>query len=252
MMTTVLWLALLCYSVVASPQQAAAQSAVKVHGSTTVNLTIFKPFKVQIETTAGVTLEVLANSSGHGLTDLVAGRADMAMLSSPLLAVAGKLNQKQPGAVDTSLLTEFQIGESKVAFIVHPSNAVKSLTLAQLQAIFTGKITNWQEVGGADVPIVVVTEAPGGGIRTTLEEKLLEGGAVAPNARAVPNAPQIPLIVKQLPGAIGSANARHDLAGVVTLHTEKDIAQPLVLVTKANPNAELTKVIDAATRVARQ
>jgi phosphate transport system substrate-binding protein len=212
-MATLLRVLLIVCSVLASLHQVAAQSAVKISGSTTVNLNVFQPFKAQIETASGVKLEVIANSSGHGVEDLIAGRVDVAMLSSPLTAVAAKINQKQPGAVDTSALKEFKIGESRVAFIVHPSNPVKSLTLPQLKEIFAGNITNWKDVGGADAAIVVVTEGPGGGIRITVEDKLMDGMAVAQQARHVANAPQIPLIVKQLPGAIGSSSTRHDLAG---------------------------------------
>jgi phosphate transport system substrate-binding protein len=137
-----------------------------------------------------------------------------------------------------------------VAFIVHPSNPVKSLTLPQLKEILAGNITNWKQMEGTDAAIVVVTEASGGGIRLTLDEKLMGGVAVTQQARQVANAPQIPRIVKQLPGAIGTASAKHDLAGVAVLQTEELIAQPLILVTKANPNGSTTKVVEAAAQVA--
>jgi phosphate transport system substrate-binding protein len=174
------------------------------------------------------------------------------MLSSPLTAVAGKINQKQPGPVDTSALKEFKIGESRLAFIVHPSNPVKSLTLPQLKEILAENITHWKDVGGADAAIVVVTEAPNGGLRITVEDKLMGGVAVAQQACHVANAPQIPLIVKQLRGGIGIASPRHDLAGVVVLQTEEVIAEPLILVTKVNPNGLITKVVEAAAWVTPQ
>jgi phosphate transport system substrate-binding protein len=174
------------------------------------------------------------------------------MLSSPLTAVAGKINQKQPGAVDTSTLKEFKIGESRVAFVVHPTNPVKSVTLSQLKEILAGNIMNWKEVGGADAIIVVVAEASGEGIRFTVEEKLLGGMAVTQQVRHVTNGPQVPLIVKQLPGAIGCASAHHDLVGVVVLQTEEVITQPLILVTKVNPNGWITKAVEASARVAPQ
>jgi phosphate transport system substrate-binding protein len=129
---------------------------------------------------------------------------------------------------------------------------VKSLTFPQLKEILAWNITNWKEVGGADAAIIVITEAPGGGIRLTIEEKLMGGVAVAQQARHVANAPQIPLIVKQLPGAIGCASAQHDLAGVVVLQTEEVVAQSLILVTKVNPNGLITKVVEASARVAPQ
>jgi phosphate transport system substrate-binding protein len=151
-MATILWVLLIVCSVVASLHQVAAQSPVKISGSTTVNVNIFQPLKEQIETASGVKLEVIANSTGRGLEDLIAGRVDVAMLSSSLTAVAGKINQKQPGAVDTSTLKEFKIGESRVTFIVHSSNSMKSLTLPQLKEILAGNITNWKEVGGLMPP----------------------------------------------------------------------------------------------------
>jgi len=251
-MATILWVLLIACSVVASPLQVAAQPTVKISGSITVNLNVFQVFKAKIETASAVKLEVMANSSSHGLEDLISGRVDVAILSSPLTAVAGKLNQKQPGAVDTSTLKEFKIGESRVAFIVHPSNPVKSVTLSQLKEILAGNITTWKEVGGADAVIVVVAEASGGGIRLTVEEKLLGGMSVTQQARHVTNGPQVPLIVKQLPDAIGRASAQHDLAGVVVLQTEEVIAQPLILVTKVNPNGLITNVIEATAKVAPQ
>jgi ABC-type phosphate transport system substrate-binding protein len=103
-MATILWVLLIVCSVVGSPHQVAAQSTVKISGSTTVHVNIFQPFKDQIEGTSGVKLEVIANSTSRGLEDLIAGRVDVAMLSSSLTTVAGKINQKQPSAVDTSAL----------------------------------------------------------------------------------------------------------------------------------------------------
>jgi phosphate transport system substrate-binding protein len=251
-MARLLWIVLIMCSVVVSLHQVAAQSTVKISGSITVNPNVFQPFKAQIEMASGVKLEAIANSSLPGLADLVVGRVTVAMLSSSLTAETAKINQKQPGPVDMSTLKVFKIGESRVAFIVHPSNPVKSLTLPQLKEILAGNITNWKEVDGADAAIVVVTEATGGGIRLTVEEKLMGGVAVAQQARHVANAPQIPIIVKQLPGAIGTASVRHDLGGVVVLQTEEIIAQPLILVTKADPNRLITKVVEAAAQVAPQ
>jgi phosphate transport system substrate-binding protein len=169
-MATIRWVLLIVCSVMASPLQVAAQPTVQISGSTTVHLNVFQPFKAQIETASGVKLEVIANSSPHGLNDLIAGRADVAMLSSPLTAVADKINQKQPGAVDKSTLKEFKIGESRVAFIVHPTNPVKSLTLPQLKETLAGNIMNWKEVGGPDAIIVVVAEASGGGFASPLRK----------------------------------------------------------------------------------
>ena len=59
-------------------------------------------------------------------------------------------------------------------------------------------------------------------------------------------------MAQQLRGAIGCASAHHDLVGVVVLQTEEVITQPLILVTKVNPNGLITKVVEASARVAQQ
>ena len=59
-----------------------------------------------------------------------------------------------------------------IALIVNPANTVTNLTKEQLTKIFTGEITNWSEVGGADAPIVVVSREDGSGTRSATEELL--------------------------------------------------------------------------------
>src|SRR5262249_50860781 len=192
--------------VLAAAPIASAQSVVKVTGSTTINAILFQPHKADIEKLAGVSIDVIGNSSSRGLTDLTSGRSDIAMISSPLAEIAQKLNEKTPGAVDASTLREFKIGESRLVFVVHPGNPVRSLTLGQVRDVFAGKITNWKDLGGADAPIGVVTEAAGNGMRTTIEDKIMGGVPFTPQARVVVNAPQMPVIVKQLPTAIAFAS----------------------------------------------
>lgn len=69
-----------------------------------------------------------------------------------------------------------------IALIVNPANTVKNLTKEQLTAIYTGTITNWSEVGGADAPIVVVSREDGSGTRTATEELLGFSEKLKPDA----------------------------------------------------------------------
>lgn len=229
---------------VASVVPAPAQTPLRVNGSTTVTANIFQGKEKEIEAGTGTPIALVSNGSGKGLADLVAGRADVAMLSSPLADVAKK------ASVDAAGLQEFKIGLSHVLLIVHPSNPVKSLTLEQVKDIFAGKIANWKDVGGADGAIVPVVETLGGGLRATFEEKVMRGTAIAAQARAVPNGTQIPTIVKQLPTAIGLATPKTAAGGVKVVTTD-DVVQPLFLVTKGAPSASVTKLIETVTKVAK-
>jgi len=168
------------------------------------------------------------------------------MISAPLQDEVKKLNEKTPGSVDGTRLKAHQIGESRVAFAVHPSNAVKSLTNAQLTDVFVGKIKNWKEIGGADQPIVVVAAQPGDGLRAMVESSLIKGSSLPSDTRAMPNATQVPKIVSQLPGAIGILAPASIDSSVAELRGETSIVQPLILVTMGEETAEIKQVIEAA------
>ncbi len=224
-----------------------AQAAtVNVNGSTTVATNILTPHKAAIEQQSGQSLNITANGTGRGIADLMAGKAHVAMISAPLDTVVAKANKKSPGSVDGSQLQEHQIGATTVAFVVHPSNGVKNLTMAQIADILSGKIANWKDVGGADAPIVVVAETKGGGVRSMVEKEVLGGGEITANVRALPIAPQVVKIVGQVPRALGIAVDKTVNDSVAAVATDSTIEQPLILVTKGAPSADIAKVIEAA------
>jgi len=225
---------------------AADAATVTVHGSTTVASNILTPHKGKIEQASGHSLKIVANGTGRGIADLVGGKADLAMISAPLPTVVAKANKKKPGSVDGSKLVAHQIGATRVAFAVHPSNPVKNLSLAQVGDIMAGKIKNWSEVGGPDKPIVIVSESKGGGVRSMVEKELLSGGELGGQVRELPNAPQVVKVVAQVPNAIGIAIDATIDSSVMALSTDGSIEQPLILVSIGQPTAEQAQVIEAA------
>ncbi|RIH99704.1 phosphate ABC transporter substrate-binding protein [candidate division NPL-UPA2 bacterium Unc8] len=72
-------------------------------------------------------------------------------------------------------LREFVICHDAIAPIVHPNNPVRGLTMKQLKKIFTGEITNWNKVGGENLPITVIIREAGSGTRDAFEEIVHEG-----------------------------------------------------------------------------
>src|SRR5882724_6835653 len=163
---------------------------VSLNGSTTVMNTIVMPKKAEIEQLSGQTIAITGNGSGRGIVDLVGGKAQIAMISAPLEEEVKKLNEKQPGSVDAAKLKPHQIGEARVAFAVHPGNAVKTLTDAQIADVLAGKVTSWKELGGADQPIVIVAAGPGDGVRSMVEAAVLKGASLPAGTKALSNATQ--------------------------------------------------------------
>lgn len=104
-----------------------------------------------------VRVDVQTGGSSRGVADARQGLADLGMVSRGM-----KAEEKD--------LHFFPVARDGVGLIVHKDNPVQTLTDEQVIAIYTGKITNWKDVGGKDAPITVVNKAEG---RSTLELFLL-------------------------------------------------------------------------------
>ncbi|KWD74626.1 ABC transporter substrate-binding protein [Burkholderia ubonensis] len=91
----------------------------------------------------GVQFDVQTGGSGRGISDAMAGQADIGMASRAL-----KDNE--------STLYSFAVARDGICVILHRDNPVQALSNQQVADIFTGKITNWRQVGGHDAPIVVI------------------------------------------------------------------------------------------------
>ena len=81
---------------------------------------------------------------------------------------------------DAAKLVDTKVAVVSMGPVAHLGVGVQSLSLDQLKGIFTGKVTNWKEVGGKDLKIVVINRASGSGTRATFEAAVL-GGESAPD-----------------------------------------------------------------------
>lgn len=249
MKTSLLALALGCCLTLSSSVQAA--TSLKIHGSATVYEMLMGSRKAEIEKECGLTLEVLSMGSGKGIESLVAGTCDVAMVSAPLVEIAEKLNAKKPGFINPADYQSSEVGRSEILFIVHPSNGIIELTVAQLKDLFVGKISNWKEVGGADSPVVVISPIAGHGVRVAVEHGLLTGSEISKTARTQQGSPQVMNAVAQIPGAVGFVGAGRVAlpATVKKIGTDKTLPMVLLLVTKGVPNADAAKLIAAARKI---
>lgn len=90
--------------------------------------------------------------------------------------------------------------------ILHPGLKVKNLTKAQIQEIFTGKVTNWNQVGGADQKIVIVNRPRSSGTRAVFVKALMGGKAVNESGITEDATGTVVSVVKQTPGAVSYAS----------------------------------------------
>lgn len=109
----------------------------------------------------GVSIEVQQIGSSAGIKNAIDGTSQIGMASRDL-----KDEEKAAG------LKETQIAIDGIAVITNKNNTVKDLTLEQVKDIYTGKITNWKEVGGEDAQIVLVSREEGSGTRDGFQDIL--------------------------------------------------------------------------------
>ena len=104
-------------------------------------------------------IEVNQIGSSAGITNATSGVSEIGMSSRDL-----KEEEKANG------LTETIVAYDGIVVVTHPSNKVKDLTMEQVKQIFTGEVTNWKELGGDDMEIVVVSREDGSGSRDAFQE----------------------------------------------------------------------------------
>ena len=224
-----------------------------IQGSTTFARRI-EPFKSMIEAFSKHEVTLIPNKSTPGLVALVEGRAHMAMTSASLKSEIQLLRLIMPGWENYERLQEHEILDTRIAFALHPTNRVRAGSLDQVRRILRGKITNWADLGGVDLPIRVVLVGGGGGVTTVIETELLNGQhAAGPHVIYVKTPVQVVQVVEQEPGAIGFAQvALTKQKGLPELVTEQLIHQTLSLVTLGPPTQAMNGVIQAFRRVAEK
>ena len=150
------------------------------------------------------------------------------------------------GQLDAILVHAIAEGETRyfnpvaldgLVFITHPDNPVQALTRAEVQAIFNGRLTNWQSLGGADEAIVLLSREQGSGLRTILRQQLMAEQRITPNALLESGDAAMLTAVANNPAAIGysSMGSASQLAGVKVLPVDGRSATPATTADQTYP-----------------
>jgi phosphate transport system substrate-binding protein len=159
-----------------------------------------------------VRIAVTGGGSGTGIAALINGTVDLANASRQIKTE--EMEEAQANGIDP---VEFVIARDAIAVIVHLDNPVNELTLQQISDIYSGKITNWQEVGGEDRPIVLLSRETNSGTHVYFLEEVIRLGEkdnktlFSQDTLLLPSSEGIGVEVRQNPNAIG-----YDGLGYVT------------------------------------
>ena len=214
------------------PQPSGLTGSVATDGSTSMQKVINTLGEAFMNENKGITFTYNPTGSGSGIKAVQEGRCDIGLSSRAL-----KAEEKEAGLKETVLAYD------GIAIIVNPENPVSDLTLEQIADIYTGRITNWKDLGGNDAEIVLIGREAGSGTRDGFET--ITGTSDACQYRQeLTSTGDVITTVAQNPDAIGYASLASikdtvkalSIGGIVpTEDSVKDgsyaIQRPFVLVT---------------------
>jgi phosphate transport system substrate-binding protein len=175
-----------------------AVQAQKIKGSDTVLPLSQKEAETYMKAHPSETITVTGGGSGVGISALIEGTTDIAQSSRKI-----KFDEKQKIQEGGKMVKEIIIAYDALAVVVHPENKVKNLTREQLEGIFTGKISNWKEVGGADLKIIPYARETSSGTYEFFKESVLKNKNYKNGIMSMPATGAIVQSVSQTRGAIG-------------------------------------------------
>lgn len=211
-----------------------------------------------------VNVAVTGGGSGTGIAALIAGTADIAECSRTM-----KDKEIEKAKQNGITPIEFIVALDGLAVVVHPDNPVSKLTTDELSDIFTGKIINWKQLGGQDLPIVILSREVNSGTHVYFKEHVLRRGSekgseeFSPMALLMPSSQAIADEVSQNPNAIGYYGMGYISPAQKAIAVAKDknspyvepkienvksgkypISRPLLMYTKGEPQGAVKEFID--------
>ncbi len=189
----------------------------KVKGSDTVLPLTQKEAEVFMKKYPGSSIMVTGGGSGVGLAALQNGTTDIAQSSRKM-----KMDEKMKMQDAGKAFKEIIVANDALAVVVNPTNKIEQLTREQLEGIFTGKITNWKDVGGDDLKIVIYSRETSSGTYEFFKEHVLNKKNFAPTALLMPATGAIVQSVSQTKGAIGYVGLAYLESDVKSLKVSYD------------------------------
>lgn len=234
---------------VASPAMA---GQLIINGSTTVLPVMQKAGESFMAAHPDIKLNISGGGSGNGIKALLEGQCQIAMSSRDM-----KDNEIKAAEAKGIHPVRTAIAVDAIVPIVNPSNSVKSITNAQLRDIYSGKITNWKELGGKDAKIVVISRDSSSGTFECWNELIMGKERVMPAALMQASNGAVVQTVSKNPSAIGYIglgylnNSVHGLSVDSKQPTAENartktwpIARKLYIYTNGNPEGDIRKLAD--------
>ncbi len=203
-------------------------ATITVKGSDTMVILAQKWAEVYMSTHPDVKIQVTGGGTGTGFAALQNQQTDLCNASRKI----------RPKEVETCIKafgrrpTEYRVALDGLSVYVHQDNPIEELSLEQLEAIYTGKIRNWKELGGPDAPIILYSRENNSGTYEFFKEHVLQGKDFAAHAQTMPGTAAVLQAVSRARHGIGYGGAAYGV-GAKHLRIRKTANDPAV-----EPNEE--------------
>jgi phosphate transport system substrate-binding protein len=204
---------------------------------------VLKPIKAAFEKSAGMDLSIISSGPKQAFIDLDRGTVEAAAAGLTFDDWMALLKKEGVTVADPAAYKPVTIGKDRVIVIVHKSNPIAKLNKEQLTGIFTGRISNWKEVGGSDTPILIVWGGLTQGTNSMFIKNIMDGAKPTTEVIGVSTAEDIRQNVSVNPEAIGFG-PQAILNDTVRSPETPEVARPITLITKGSPSAPVQKLLD--------
>jgi len=183
------------------------------------------------------TIQVTGGGSGVGISALINGATDICEASRPMSS--SEKDKLKDRFFTTGV--EIPVAKDGVTFYLNEANPVAELTLDQIKDIYTGKVTNWKQLGGEDAKIVAYGRENSSGTYVFVKDNILRGADYSPGTQTLPGTAAVVNAVAKDKYGIGYGGAAY-AKGVKQAKVKKDAGSPGYEPTEANVKAKLYPV----------
>ena len=204
------------------------------------------------------TIQVTGGGSGTGISALINGTTEICEASRSMKDSEKAQLKEKAGAGPEEIV----VAKDGLSVYLNDSNPLNELTMDQLKGIFTGKITNWKEVGGSDAKIIPYSRENSSGTYVFFKEHVLGNADYTPRAQAMPGTAAVVNAVSKEKSSIGYGGAAY-AKGIKVIKVKKDagsegiaptdatvkngtypLSRPLFFYLRNKPAGEIKAIVD--------
>jgi phosphate transport system substrate-binding protein len=206
-----------------------ASETVTIKGSDTMVILVQQWAERFMATRQDATIQVTGGGSGTGISALINGTTDICASSRPIKpAEVKKLKDKYGrGAV------EIKVAKDGIAIYVNEKNPVTELTVEQIRNIYTGRFTNWKQVGGNDAKIILYGRENNSGTYAYFKEEVLLDADFSRQTQSLPGTAGVVNSIARDANGIGYGGAAYG-KGIREMNVKMDAKSPALAPTVKN------------------